>query len=300
MKKIWQKLTQSRFLSHFLYFYQSSELEITSVAVGYYLLISLLPILMTLINILPYLRLDITDFLAFIDEFLPQRLYHYVSQIILNLFTRPSSGWLSVSILTTAWTFSRSLSALQKGFNKAYGLRQHRDFIISRIVSLFVSLILQLALIILLLLATFGKSALTLLQGFLPINDQLFNWLLSLIPPVTVGLLFFLLIFFYTLLPNVRIPRYRYVLPGACYVVLVLTGLSTFFANYLERYAAQLMGFRMVSYVVIVLLMLWFTFISRILIVGAVLNATYQSLKEDQFVLRRGTVADVLDKYRRK
>ena len=56
MKKIVEKLKQQQFLRAFIEFYDKSEIGMTSIAVAYYFLISALPLLLVLANILPYFQ----------------------------------------------------------------------------------------------------------------------------------------------------------------------------------------------------------------------------------------------------
>ena len=53
MKKLWKQLTDRPLLKAFLHYYQASDSELTSVAVAYYWLISIFPLLMIVVNILP-------------------------------------------------------------------------------------------------------------------------------------------------------------------------------------------------------------------------------------------------------
>ena len=45
MKKLWKQLTDRPLLKAFLHYYQASDSELTSVAVAYYWLISIFPLL---------------------------------------------------------------------------------------------------------------------------------------------------------------------------------------------------------------------------------------------------------------
>ena len=53
MKKVLQKMFDQPFIKGFVRFYQSSESDITSIAVAYYLLISIFPLMLIAANILP-------------------------------------------------------------------------------------------------------------------------------------------------------------------------------------------------------------------------------------------------------
>ena len=54
MKKWWKELIDKPLVKAFLHYYQASDSELTSVAVAYYWLISIFPLLLVVVNILPY------------------------------------------------------------------------------------------------------------------------------------------------------------------------------------------------------------------------------------------------------
>ena len=62
MKKLWIQLTERPLIKAFLHFYKESDSELTSVAVAYYWLISIFPLIMIAVNILPYFQIPISNF----------------------------------------------------------------------------------------------------------------------------------------------------------------------------------------------------------------------------------------------
>ena len=135
MKKWIERVRKNQFLGAFFGFYQSAETDITSIAVAYYSLISVFPLLLILVNILPYFQIPVADFLEVIEDVLPETFYEVVAKIVRDVLTQPSSGLLSFSILSALWTFSQSMNFLQKAFNKAYGVAKSRGVISHRLLS---------------------------------------------------------------------------------------------------------------------------------------------------------------------
>ena len=81
MKKFVSKIGQNPFLQSFFKFYQASEIDLTSIAVAYYLLISIFPLLLIVVNILPYFQIPIAEFLEAMEDVLPESLYEVVPEI---------------------------------------------------------------------------------------------------------------------------------------------------------------------------------------------------------------------------
>ena len=99
MKKFIKWLLERPFIKGFMRFYMASESDITSIAVAYYLLISILPLLLIAANILPYFKIRPTQILLTLREVLPASMYRIVLQVISSVLTKPSTGLASLSFL---------------------------------------------------------------------------------------------------------------------------------------------------------------------------------------------------------
>ena len=283
MKKLWKQLTDRPLLKAFLHYYQASDSELTSVAVAYYWLISIFPLLMIVVNILPYFQIPISNFLLTIKEFLPDTIYEVVAKIVREVLTQPSTGLLSFAILSALWTFSKSMDFLQKAFNKAYGVAKNRGIISHQLMSLLVSFGLQILFALALFLSMFGHMLLDLLKNYWKSESTLFSYLQDFTGPLIYGLLFAILIMLYYFLPNVKVTRIRYILPGSTFVVLTIISLLNIFSAYFNNYVNYLVDVRFFSSIIVVVMMFWFIIIAKILIIGAVINASVQSLKDPNF-----------------
>ncbi|HEM3266624.1 TPA: YihY/virulence factor BrkB family protein [Streptococcus suis] len=280
----------------FFSFYRSADSDVTSVAVAYYLLISIFPILLTLANLLPYYPFDVDMIFSVVAEFVPDKLYPSVSSFITSVLTKPSSSWLGISILTTLWTLSRSMTILQKAFNKAYGINEHRDFIIGHLIGIFLGIGLQVIVLLSITLLTFGQAVFSYINKLVPIEDAWLKGLLSQTQLVGLMALFAALVMLYFFLPNVRIKKVRYVFPGTLFVLLTMTSIGKLFSIYVDNYANKLLDFRIVTAVVFLVFMLWFIFMAQVLIVGAMINATVQSMQVEEFHARDGDIVSILNR----
>ena len=283
MKKLWKQLTDSSLLKAFLHYYQASDSELTSVAVAYYWLISIFPLLMIVVNILPYFQIPISNFLLTIKEFLPDTIYEVVAKIVIEVLTQPSTGLLSFAILSALWTFSKSMDFLQKAFNKAYGVAKNRGIISHQLMSLLVSFGLQILFALALFLSMFGHMLLDFLKSHWQVEGSILSYLQDFTGPLIYALLFAILIMLYYFLPNVKVTRIRYILPGSAFVVLTIVSLLNIFSVYFNNYVNYLVDVRFFSSIIVVVMMFWFILIAKILIIGAVINASVQSLKDPNF-----------------
>ena len=283
MKKLWKQLTDKPLLKAFLHYYQASDSELTSVAVAYYWLISIFPLLMIVVNILPYFQIPISNFLLTIKEFLPDTIYEVVTKIAREVLTQPSTGLLSFAILSALWTFSKSMDFLQKAFNKAYGVAKNRGIISHQLMSLLVSFGLQILFALALFLSMFGHMLLDFLKSHWQVEGSILSYLQDFTGPLIYALLFAILIMLYYFLPNVKVTRIRYIVPGSTFVVLTIISLLNIFSVYFNNYVNYLVDVRFFSSIIVVVMMFWFILIAKILIIGAVINASVQSLKDPNF-----------------
>ena len=276
MKKLWKQLTDRPLIKSFLHFYQESDIELTSVAVAYYWLISIFPLAMIIVNILPYFKIPISNFLIKIKEFLPDAIYGVVEKIVREVLTQPSTGLLSFALLSALWTFSKSMDYLQKAFNKAYGVPKSRGIISHQLMRFGLQVLFALALF----LSMFGRMLLNLLKSLWQADNPIFSYLEDFTGPLVYLLLFASLVMLYYFLPNVKVTRFRYILPGSIFVLLSITLLLNIFAAYINNYVNHLVDVRFFSSIIVVVIMFWFILIAQILIIGAIINASVQSIKD--------------------
>ncbi len=283
MKKLWKQLTESPLIKAFLHFYRESDSELTSVAVAYYWLISIFPLIMIVVNILPYFQIPISNFLIALKELLPDSMFEVIEKIVREVLTQPSTGLLSFAVLSALWTFSKSMDFLQKAFNKAYGVAKNRGLISHQLISLLVSFGLQILFALALFLSMFGQMLLNLLKNYWQSDSILFDYLQDFTGPIIYILLFAILVMLYYFLPNVKVTSIRYILPGSIFVLVTLMLFLNIFSTSINTYVNHLVDVRFFSSIIVVVIMFWFILIAKILILGAVINASVLSLKDPRY-----------------
>ena len=99
MKAFFKRILSWQPLKDFMSFYKSSELSLSSIAVAYYLLLSIFPLLLIFANLLPFLNLDVDLILNVLREQIPEQIYEMSAGFIRNILENPNTGLLSVSVL---------------------------------------------------------------------------------------------------------------------------------------------------------------------------------------------------------
>ncbi|KZK39213.1 YihY/virulence factor BrkB family protein [Lactococcus taiwanensis] len=296
MKKIIQ--TAGELTRTFMTFFKSSEMSLSSIAVAYYLLLAIFPLVLIVGNILPFLQIDTSGLLVFLSNNLPNDIYKGVEPVVNNLLSQRNTGLLSVSVLAGFWTFSRALSALQMSMNKAYEVFNHRDFIISRIIGLASGFAILLFLYFSIVLSTFGQLILEQVYRVFPFDRSLYRTLHNMTLPAVAVAVFLSLMLLYFILPNVKIRKLRYTMPGTIFSTFVLVFLTNFIAKYVSFALNQLDDLKLIGSLVVFALMIWFIFIARVLIIGAILNAVYQKTQLGKIETRRGEIVEFIKEIR--
>ena len=280
---------QWRPLQVYLRHYRSAEIDISTIAVAYYLILTVFPLIVIAANVFPYLNIDTTDLLNFMSEHLPKQFYAPAANVVKDVFSTPSGQLLGVASLTGFWTMIKSLSSLQKAINKVYGASEHRDVFISHIIGGLLSLVILFLLTFALMLSTIVQSVLRVINQTYPIGSNLTQLILNSIQPLSVAVVFLGVMVLYFILPNVKIRKIRYIMPGTIFTTLVI--------GYLIRTLSRLVDIKLFGSIMIFVFMLWFIFLARILILGAIFNATYQELKQGELHSRRGDVLTIIHSF---
>ncbi|WP_174705895.1 YihY/virulence factor BrkB family protein [Tetragenococcus osmophilus] len=230
----------SRFFSILKERIKISEFTTYSIVVAYYLLLSLFPLLITVGNILPFLSIDPDSVLPYIQEIIPSTIYRFLGPAIEDLLTQSSGGLLSISAITTIWSASKSINALQKAMNKSLNVEQ-RTGIVARILSVLVLIVFLFAMVGLSLVIGAGQVLLDAIQPIFQIPESFLNIFQTVKWPLTFVALFLLMAIIYWMVPNVKM-KIRSVLPGAVFATVGWMLLSQVFGLYARYFATTVSG----------------------------------------------------------
>lgn len=193
-----------------------------------------------------------------------------------------------------------SMMILQKAVNKAYGMENHRDVIVGRLVGIFLGIGLQIIIGLSIASVTFGQAIFSYLDKYFNLENGWLDIFLGQTQPIAYLALFAALIMFYYFLPNVRIPKIWYVFPGAGFVLFIMATTGKLFSLYLDNYANRIFDFRSATAVIFLLFMVWFIFMAQILIIGAVVNASVHKLKLGDIQSRDGDIVSIFKRAKAK
>lgn len=263
---------------------KETELSASAVVVAYYLLLSLFPLLLTVGNILPYLKINPDTVLPYLTEIIPGSIYEELKPAITSLLTQSSTSLLSFSALATLWSASRSVQGLQQAMNKAYGVKGRGNFIISKIISFLMMILLVVALAGVVLILGIGQSLLDWFQSIFNFSTDILDTFSALKWPVVIVVLFLIMIIIYRFLPNAKI-KLKQVLPGALFSSIGWLLLSQVFGIYVKYFSTTISSYQIIGSFIV--LMLWLNFAAIIIILGGVLNAVLAEINSGEKLAQR-------------
>ncbi|MCS0789659.1 YihY/virulence factor BrkB family protein [Cytobacillus pseudoceanisediminis] len=254
---------------------------------AYYYMLSIFPLLILLISIVPYLSLDPQKALSYLQSVMPSDSFNVIEDNVVDIITKPNGGLLTFGIIGTLWSASNGMQAFIRAMNDAFDVEETRSFIKSRLISIGLTLGLLSAFIIAMVLPVFGKVIMNFVENFINIPDgmqiliNVLRWAIAFVIMVTV------LAILYKVAPNKHFPL-KQVLPGAIAATvmwqLISFGLSFYvsnFGNYSATYGS-LGG--------VIVLMLWFFLTGLALVIGGEISALYH--RNNTFKPGRGKKGD--------
>lgn len=246
--------------------------DVTGMAaqLAYFFLLSLFPLLIFIVTLLPYTPLTQQDIFNLIKDFAPEETFTMIQKTLNEVLASRSGSLLSIGIIGTVWSASNGMNALMRSLNRAYDVTEERSFIVARGLAIVFTFAMIFVFILALLLPVFGKQ----LGMFVFSNfDQsglflkiwgVLRWVLS---PV---ILFVVFLGIYYLAPSLKI-KCTTAVPGAIFAslgwIIVSLGFSFYvsnFGNYTSTYG---------SIGGIIVLMLWFYISAIIIMVGGEINS---------------------------
>ncbi|MFE0503002.1 YihY/virulence factor BrkB family protein [Peribacillus butanolivorans] len=237
---------------------------------AYYYLLALFPLLILLLSILPYLNIDIQTAMDTIKTFMPTETVEVIEENIINILSERNGGLLTFGFLGTIWSASNGMNAFIHSMNIAYDVKETRNFIKARFISIILTLGLVVAFIVMLGLPVFGKVIIDLLQQVISLPEEmqsLFSLLRWIIAVVVISLV---LTFLYRFAPNKSF-SIKHVIPGAVTATILWLGISLGFSFYVSNFANYSSTYGSLGGVII--LMLWLYLSGLIFVIGGEINA---------------------------
>lgn len=257
-------------------------LTLRAAAFTYNSFIAIFPAIIFFFTIIPYIPIPNfqDNLLSLLRDLIPYSAYETVESTVFDIVKRPRGGLLSLGFVLALFFATNGVNSLIGAFNQTVHSLETRSFIVQRVISIALVLILSLMVILAIALITAGPPLMKLLVdiGLLHTNFVYYLlWALRWI--VILALFFFAYSFLYYLGPS-RKGHFRFISAGSSLATLLSIGLSSVFNYYVNNFSSYNKLYGSIGTLMIV--MLWIYFNGLIILIGFELNASiYQARRKN-------------------
>lgn len=250
--------------------FKEDNATILAAAQAYYYLLAIVPLLILLLAILPYLQIEPQRVMDFMGTILPGEVASTFEEQIVSVVTTPSGGLLTFGILGTLWSASNAVSAFIKATNEAYDVEETRSFFAQKGIAILLTLFMLVAVIIALVLPIFGGAIIDMISSFMNLPSQteiifqILRWVIS------IAVMSIVLAIMYKIAPNKHFP-FKEVIIGALIATILWQLVSLAFSFYVANFGSYSATYGSLGGLIV--LILWFFLTGLILVIGAEINA---------------------------
>jgi membrane protein len=252
--------------------FNNDDLRSIGAQITFFLLLSLFPFLIFLINLLSFTTIvNLKENIEVLKSLMPSNAYTLLKDIINQTIANRSGTLLSFGMLFTLWSSTSGVTSIIGGINRAYDQEETRSFWKILSVSLFFTIELAIVIIFSLILIVFGKSLGIYLFHYFGFSVSflvIWNSVRFIIAFTTLILVFISL--YYTV-PNRRI-SFKEAFPGSLFTSVGWVIISIAFSYYANNFGnyRNLYG----SLGGIIALLTWIYLSSIVILIGAEINAS--------------------------
>lgn len=242
-------------------------------SMAYSFFLALFPFLLVMLSLIYYLPIDfdVDSYLETLPEVVPQEARNTIGRLISDVLEVPRGGILSLGFVLALFFSSNGMQVMMKGFDKAYSHTFiNRSFIKTRLVAIFLTLLIGALFLGSLVFIVFGDLLINLLIPdefgfFYEIMIRVVKWLGVLV------LFFGGISTLYYFGPALK-TRFRFFSPGSTLASSLCIIISLLFSLYIDNFArySEIYG----SIGAFLIILIWIQLNCMILLLGFELNAS--------------------------
>ncbi len=239
---------------------------------AYFLIMSFIPFILFLTTLIRYTSVSYNMIRETIVQVFPPSLQKFVMEIVADVYMR-SDAVLPITAITAIWSAGKGLQAITNGLNTIYHVKETRNWLITRIYSVFYTMLFSIALIMTLTLAVLGEKLHKLAMAYSSFFNTYLNNVIVERKLVTFLSLFLVFILLFRVLPN-RKATFRSQVPGALITAIAWMSFSYIFSYYLEIFP----GFTSMygNMATLMIAMLWLYIMMNLMLFGAEVNIYFE------------------------
>lgn len=262
--------------------------------ISFYLMLSLVPILMLLTQILGYFDLSLETVLLWIEDYTGSEITGMISSI--TEFSSAGAAINIVNILVALWAASRAQFAIMRISNYTFtdGKSTGKGYWRERFRAVWTMAILLLTLVFSVLILAYGGLIVDACMQFLPLDGVYLVKLFTLLRWVPAAVLYFLVVcYIYYIMPTEKL-KFRKVLPGSLFACVGMLLVTVIYSKYVNSMANYDILYGTLSSIVAILF--WFYFLAWVLCLGILINKVLDDTSD--FTKRSAVDRSMLDHHR--
>ncbi|MDC7294069.1 YihY/virulence factor BrkB family protein [Butyrivibrio sp. DSM 10294] len=200
---------------------------------AFFLILSLIPLLVTLSSVLPYTTVTETDLVEAVVDIAPDFADDIMTKLISEAYEK-SVAIFSISAIVTLWAGALGMLALIRGLNVIYDVDERRNYFYLRFIATLYTIAMIITVLLMLMLMVFGKLIKSIILKAYPALSKpvVFMVNFKFILVIAIATLAFALI--YTYIPSAKM-KFIYQLPGAVFSAIVWYVFSWLFSVYVNN-----------------------------------------------------------------
>lgn len=245
---------------------------------AYFFLLSLFPLLIVLVSLIPYLPIKQEEMLWVVADFAPGQTMAFIETNLNEIMSHQNGTLLSFGILATIWSASNGMNALIRALNKAYEVKESRSFVVARGMAILFTFALVFVFLVALLLPVFGKQIGMFLFAKLGLSSQflafwnMMRWLMSAL------IIYLVFLAVYWIAPNKKFKCIE-ASPGAFFATVSWLVVSFGFSYYVSNFGNYSAMYGSIGAVIV--LLIWFYLTGVTILLGGEINALASQLKNE-------------------
>ncbi len=248
---------------------QKDDLIAKANELTYKLLLALFPFIIFLMTLLGFLNIDGNLFIKQMSEYMPKEIMGLIDVFVVEVINTRNVSLLSTSLFISIFAASSGFDSVIRGINQCYGCKETRNYFHVKLLSIVMVFIFTASIIFSLVLIIIDTNFISNIdpEHFPKLTSTFFGVVLL---AVSIFVLLITVMLIYRLSGCKKI-RFKSLLPGALFTVIIWVIGSKGFNIYIENFSrfSKVYG----SLGSIVILMLWLNIISIVLLLGSEINA---------------------------
>jgi len=303
MKEILYKLLKYKpiiFIDQLIFRIIEDSVFAIGAQLAYFLVLSVFPFLIMLLNTITYTPLVDIDVLYSIINYLPMDIQKIIISFVNDIVISSNKELLSVAAFAGIWTASSGVTPVIRAINKAYDYKEKRSYIKLKLLSILFTIALLVLLVLVFSTLVIGELLGRKLFEFLGRGElflSVWSSIRFIIPIFFMIFIFALLYKFSPCIEHRRDLKLIKSLPGGIFTTLGWILTSTIFSSYVSNFGSRY-STTYGSLGGVIVLLVWLYLSSIIIVLGGEINGTLRYFKINHFEINTdmSVIKKILDK----